>query len=164
MDKILIVISDYYEEISYKLLESALRYFVPNFEKTLFDEIRKYHASQARLVNLASYYDISQFSADIWICFVPGCLEIPIASAILKDKLNYNGLVALGCVIKGETTHYDIVCNESIGKLTEFCSINKIPLGNGILTTLDEPQAYARTQKGGEAIKACLELMKLKKI
>jgi len=103
---------------------------------------------------------------------VPGALEIPPAIAIALDAAErggrpYDGVVALGCVIRGETSHYDIVAGESARALMDIGVSRKLPVGNGILTVDTEVQARARARpdkwdKGGGAAKAALALARLK--
>ena len=85
--------------------------------------------------------------------------------AMLKGEKPYDGAVALGCVIRGETSHYDIVCNNANHWLMEVAIRNGVPLGNGILTVDTEAQALARAHgtsgKGGAAVRACLSLIEL---
>jgi 6,7-dimethyl-8-ribityllumazine synthase len=105
---------------------------------------------------------------------VPGALEIPIAIAIALDGAEtagrpYDGAVALGCVIRGETYHFDIVAGESSRALIDMAVARRLPLGNGILTTENEAQAVARANrsdmnKGGGAAEACLALVRLKRM
>jgi 6,7-dimethyl-8-ribityllumazine synthase len=102
----------------------------------------------------------------------PGALEIPAAAAMLledseKAGTPYDGIVALGCVIRGETYHFEIVAGESARALMDFSVARKIPLGNGILTTENEAQAVeradrARLDKGGDAARAALAMYRLK--
>jgi 6,7-dimethyl-8-ribityllumazine synthase len=102
---------------------------------------------------------------------VPGALEIPIAIAIAIDSAAaagrpYDGAVALGCVIRGETYHFEVVAGESSRALMDLAVNRKLPLGNGILTTENEAQAVARANrsdmnKGGGAAEACLALVRL---
>jgi 6,7-dimethyl-8-ribityllumazine synthase len=107
---------------------------------------------------------------------VPGALEIPqvLAAAIdagLFDETASNpfhGFVALGCVIRGETSHYDIVAGESARALMELSAAHAIPMGNGILTVDNEAQAIARAgvngkNKGHDAAGACLEVLRVKR-
>jgi 6,7-dimethyl-8-ribityllumazine synthase len=99
---------------------------------------------------------------------VPGALEIPPAIAIAAERGNYDGAVALGCVIQGETFHFDIVAMQSARALIDLSVALKLPAGNGILTVDNEAQALARANpsagnKGGEAAKAALALVKLKR-
>jgi 6,7-dimethyl-8-ribityllumazine synthase len=99
---------------------------------------------------------------------VPGALEIPAAIAMAEKKGGYNGYVALGCVIRGETYHFEIVSNESARGLMELAVRERLAIGNGILTVEDEAQAWARARvsegdKGGHAARACLDLIALKR-
>jgi 6,7-dimethyl-8-ribityllumazine synthase len=104
---------------------------------------------------------------------VPGALEITAAIAFAVDaatrKRNpYDGVVALGCVILGETYHFEIVSNESARGLSELALSRQLPIGNGILTVENEPQALARAggnkgNKGTEAARAALAMVKLKR-
>ena len=101
----------------------------------------------------------------------PGALEIPAAAAIALDADNgvtYEGLVALGCVIRGETFHFEIVAGESARALMDMSVARKLPLGNGILTVENEAQALersdpARGDKGGDAARAALAIAALKR-
>jgi 6,7-dimethyl-8-ribityllumazine synthase len=102
---------------------------------------------------------------------VPGALEIPIAAAIALDAAArasrpFDGLVALGCVIRGETAHFDIVAGESARALMDLGVSRRLPVGNGILTVENELQAFARARrtegdKGGEAASAALALVRI---
>lgn len=105
---------------------------------------------------------------------VPGALEIPqafaqaVAAGLFsgESKHVYAGAIVLGCVIRGETSHYDIVCNNTNHWLMETAIRNTIPVGNGVLTVDTEAQALARARggadgKGGDAARACLRLIKL---
>jgi 6,7-dimethyl-8-ribityllumazine synthase len=104
---------------------------------------------------------------------VPGALEIVPAIAIEidaaeKQKKPYDGVVALGCVIQGETFHFDIVAMQSAHALLHFSVERRLPCGNGILTTDNEAQAWARARiteqdKGGDAARATLALIALKR-
>jgi len=98
---------------------------------------------------------------------VPGALEIPAAIAIAEEAEKYDGYVALGCVIRGETTHYDYVAAESIRGLQWLAVKRKLAIGIGILTVENKPQAIERASpqkrnKGAAAAKACLALLDLK--
>jgi 6,7-dimethyl-8-ribityllumazine synthase len=103
---------------------------------------------------------------------VPGALEIPGAIAMAyeaaqKKRTPYDGVIALGCVIQGETYHFDIVSNESARGLMDL-ALRQIPVGNGILTVDNELQAQARLgggkgHKGAEAARAALAMVKLKR-
>ena len=99
---------------------------------------------------------------------VPGAFEIPTVIAFAKDSDKYQGYVALGCIIRGETTHYDYVCYESARGLNKLAMKYKLAVGNAILTVESEEQAMARASvdgrdKGGFAANACLEMLELKK-
>jgi 6,7-dimethyl-8-ribityllumazine synthase len=102
---------------------------------------------------------------------VPGALEIPqvLVAAVAagrfdEDAADYDGVVALGCVIRGETAHYDIVVNNANHWLMDVAIGQAIPVGNGILTVDTEAQAHARSRggrdgKGGDAARACFALI-----
>lgn len=97
---------------------------------------------------------------------VPGALEIPGAIAMAAESGRYDGFVALGVVIRGETYHFEVVSNESARGLMAL-TMDGIAIGNGILTVEDEAQALARARmtekdKGGEAAKAALAMLKLR--
>jgi len=99
---------------------------------------------------------------------VPGALEIPaaVAMAVASSK-KFDGYVALGCVIRGETTHYDTVANESARALMDLAVTHRLAVGNGILTVENDEQAWARARvnelnKGGAAAEAALAMIALK--
>ena len=100
---------------------------------------------------------------------VPGALEIPAAIAFAHmGQTHYDGFIALGCVIRGETTHYDIVCNESARALMDLALAENLAIGNGILTVENEDQAWDRADqnrkdKGGGAAEAALAMAALKR-
>lgn len=138
MQKILIIQAPYYQKISALLLEGAI------------EELKKYN-----------------FSFEI--IDVPGALEIPGAISIINNgqKDKYSGFIALGCVIRGETTHYDYVCQESAHGLNLMAIKKQLAIGNGILTVENESQAIIRADKnqknkGGFAAKTCVEMIKIK--
>ena len=98
---------------------------------------------------------------------VPGVLEVPVAIKYAAASGDYDGYVALGVVIRGETTHYEIVCNESARALMELGVKDKLSIGNGVQTVENSEQAWARCKmsekdKGGGAAKAMLALMGLR--
>lgn len=98
---------------------------------------------------------------------VPGALEIPPAVAMADRQSNFDGFVALGCVIRGETTHYDTVCNDSSRGLM-LLGLQGIAIGNGILTVENRQQAVVRADpadqnKGGGAAAAALHLITLRR-
>ena len=104
---------------------------------------------------------------------VPGALEIPqvfaaAAEARASGRTTFDGAVALGCVIRGETGHYDIVCNNANHWLMDVAMHHCIPVGNAILTVDARSQALARAEggingKGGDATRACLRLVEAKR-
>lgn len=109
------------------------------------------------------------------IVTVPGALEIPGAIKLAHEAGNsgrleqpFDGYVAIGCVVRGETTHYDTVCRESARGLMDLTIQHSLAVGNGIITVENEEQAWARAKpeeqdKGGIAAKACLAMIKLKR-
>ena len=118
--KYLIVIADYYKDISKGLLDSALK-LIPN-------------------------------SNIIKIVRVPGVFEIPIT--ISKNVKKYDAFLALGCVIKGQTPHFDFISQASTNAIMDISVVNKKPVGNGIITCLSMSQAKMRKKKGAEAANA----------
>ena len=139
--RFLIVEARYYEDISAMLLEGA---------KTAF----------------------AKAGASFDLVSVPGALEIPLALAIALDhaaasKRPFDGAVALGCVIRGETHHFEIVANESARALMQISLARKLAFGNGVLTVENEAQAVSRADprqcdKGGDAARAALSIHLLK--
>tara|TARA_B100000579_G_scaffold354842_1_gene309998 strand:+ start:337 stop:723 length:387 start_codon:yes stop_codon:yes gene_type:complete len=115
--KILIVIADYYKNISKGLLNSA----------------------KIEIKN----------SFSIKVIYVPGVFEIPVT--ISKNLNKYNGFIALGCVIKGKTPHFDFISKASIETIMKLSINSKKPIGNGIITCLNMKQAIERKAKGKEA-------------
>ena len=111
---------------------------------------------------------IATANATADVVTVPGALEIPAAITMaIKGSVKYDGYVALGCVIRGETTHYDTVANESARGLMDLAVAFAVPIGNGILTVENEAQAWARARvseqnKGGTATEAALRMIALK--
>jgi 6,7-dimethyl-8-ribityllumazine synthase len=107
--------------------------------------------------------------ADVTRVSVPGVLEIPAAlamalAAMESGQADFDGFVLLGCVIRGETSHYDIVANESARAVMELVIDAALPLGNGILTVENREQAWARADvqqknKGGAAAQAALDMI-----
>jgi 6,7-dimethyl-8-ribityllumazine synthase len=99
---------------------------------------------------------------DITVASVPGALETPLALQQMAQSGDYDALVALGAVIRGETYHFEIVANESAAGLSSVALEFGIPVGNGILTCESEAQALARMDtKGYEAAQAALEMANL---
>lgn len=112
--------------------------------------------------------------ADCDVVTVPGALEVPAVIAIAEEGghrpagVRYDGYVALGVVIRGETHHFDIVANESARGLMDLAIGKRLAIGNGILTVEDEAQAWVRARvgegdKGGGAAEACLAMIALKR-
>ena len=99
---------------------------------------------------------------------VPGAFEIPAAVQMAVQTGSYDGYVALGCVIRGETTHYDYVCGESARGLQDLAIRHAIAIGYGIITVENEAQAWDRARvdrqdKGGGAARACLDMLALRR-
>ncbi|HEY0223695.1 MAG TPA: 6,7-dimethyl-8-ribityllumazine synthase [Pseudolabrys sp.] len=135
--------------------------------KFLIVEARYYeNIAAALLLGAGRVLDAAGATYDV--ITVPGALEIPAAIAMAFDAkgASYDGAVALGCVIQGQTYHFDIVCNESARGLMDL-SLRGVPLGNGILTVDNEAQAFVRSSeernKGGEAARAALAMAALKR-
>ena len=118
--KILIVVSNYYKEISKTLVKSTIKK-MNNFAK-------------------------------VKIIKVPGVFEIPVT--IVKNIKKYDGIIALGCIIKGETPHFDFISKSSINAIMKISVDYRKPIGNGILTCLNMIQAKKRSKKGAEAAEA----------
>lgn len=137
MPHLLIVEARYYDELSDALLEGA----------------------RTALIGAGASFDIVT---------VPGALEIPAAIAFaVEGQREYDGYVALGCVIRGETHHFDIVANESSRGLMDLAIGRGLAIGNGILTVENEGQAWARARrsegdKGGFAAKAALAMIDIR--
>jgi len=123
--KFLIVIANYYRDISKGLLLSSKK-FLPKGSKLKIIE-------------------------------VPGVFEIPIT--IKKNIKRYDAFIALGCVIKGQTPHFDFISQASINAIMNLSIVNKKPIGNGIITCLSLKQAKVRKKKGAEATKAVLSIL-----
>ena len=124
MKKILIVLADYYEDISSSLLKSAKN-------------------------------NLNNFS--LKIIKVPGVFEIPIT--ISKNIKKYDAFIALGCVIKGETPHFDFISSASTQAIMNLSVDSKKPIGNGIITCLNMDQAKVRGKKGKEAALAVISVL-----
>ena len=123
--KYLIVLADYYKEISNGLLTSALK-IIPKTSK-------------------------------IKIIKVPGVFEIPVT--ISKNLNKYDAFIALGCVIKGQTPHFDFISQASTDAIMRLSVESRKPIGNGIITCLNMSQARARKKKGAEAAKAVISVL-----
>ena len=123
--KILIVVADYYKDISNGLLNSANLKLSKNFI--------------TKIIN------------------VPGAFEIPIM--IAKNIKKFDGFIALGCVIKGETPHFDFISQAATNAIMNLGIEFKKPIGNGIITCLNMKQAIARKKKGAEAASAVISVL-----
>ena len=100
--------------------------------------------------------------ADIRHVSVPGALEIPVALKAMADSGDFDALIALGCVIRGETYHFELVCNESGAGVTRVALDHQIPVANAILTVENEAQAWARAEeKGRDAARVAVEMANL---
>tara|TARA_B100001250_G_scaffold357227_1_gene332829 strand:- start:327 stop:707 length:381 start_codon:yes stop_codon:yes gene_type:complete len=124
MKKILIVLADYYEDISSNLLKSTKN-------------------------------NLNNFS--VKIVKVPGVFEIPVT--ISKNIKKYDAFIALGCVIKGETPHFDFISTASTKAIMDLSVNSKKPIGNAIITCLSMKQARARSNKGKEAANAVVSVL-----
>jgi 6,7-dimethyl-8-ribityllumazine synthase len=103
-------------------------------------------------------------SQDITVATVPGALELPLVLQAMAQSRRVDALVALGCVIRGETYHFEVVSNESARGIADVQLATGVPIANGVLTTEDDDQALARmAQKGGEAAQAAIEMANLLK-
>lgn len=99
---------------------------------------------------------------NITLVQVPGALEVPIALQGLADNLKYDALIALGCIIRGETYHFELVANESGAGVSRVGLDYKVPIANAILTVENMAQAVARqTEKGRDAARAAVEMANL---
>ncbi|HWI78654.1 MAG TPA: 6,7-dimethyl-8-ribityllumazine synthase [Ramlibacter sp.] len=93
---------------------------------------------------------------------VPGALEVPVALQAMAEKGGYDALVALGCVIRGETYHFELVANESAAGVTRVALDYQLPVANAILTTENLEQAVARqSEKGRDAARVAVEMCQL---
>jgi 6,7-dimethyl-8-ribityllumazine synthase len=117
---------------------------------------------------------IEAYGAEYDVITVSSALQIPTAIALAEDAgqgpvgVRYDGYVALGCVIRGETYHFELVSNETARGLQDLGIGRRLPIGFGVLAVDDEPQAWARAKvsegdRGGAAAKACLETIALKR-
>ena len=124
MKKILIVLANYYEDISSVLLKNAKN-------------------------------NLNNFS--IKVIKVPGVFEIPVT--ISKNIKKYDAFIALGCVIKGETPHFDFISSAATQAIMNLSVNSKKPIGNGVITCLNMKQAKARGKKGKEAAQAVISVL-----
>jgi 6,7-dimethyl-8-ribityllumazine synthase len=140
--------------------------------RILVVEARFYDAIGAMLLEGATAA-IEAAGSNATMVSVPGALEIPAAMAMSLDAAAnmarpFDGAVALGCIIRGETYHFEIVAHESARALMDMSVQRKFPIGNGVLTVENEAQALARADprqfdKGGDAARAALALIRLQR-
>ena len=140
--KVLIVVADYYKDISNELIKGATEYLDSKSDKEVFVG-----------AGIDCEYQISKVS---------GAFEIPFFIDLTKDL--YDGFIALGCIIRGETYHFEVISNEVTRKLMDLSIDIEKPIGFGILTCENIKQALERSDpdkgnKGAEAAKACASLM-----
>lgn len=130
--------------------------------------ISPYYRGVADMMQRGAEAAAGEAGATLDRIFVPGAFEIPAAIAHAARSKRYDGFVALGCVVRGETSHYDYVCGESARGLMELATRDGVAIGYGILTvdTLEQAEARAdpaRGDKGGEATKAALAMVLIKR-
>ncbi len=101
--------------------------------------------------------------ADISLHTVPGALEVPLALEALARRGGVDALVALGCIVRGETYHFELVANESGAGVTRVGLDHRLPIANAILTVENEAQAWARIDKGRDAAQVAVEMACLMK-
>jgi 6,7-dimethyl-8-ribityllumazine synthase len=106
--------------------------------------------------------EAKKLGAQSSVVSVPGALEIPVVLQWLAQSGQFDALVAIGAVIRGETYHFEVVANESARGVMEVALESGLPIANGILTTEDEAQAEARLDKGAEAVRVAVEMAKLR--
>jgi 6,7-dimethyl-8-ribityllumazine synthase len=140
---------------------------LPSFDKPvkLLIVVAPYYRDIADQLVAGARAMAAKAGAEADLIEVPGALEIPSAIALAHRLADYDGYVALGCVIRGETTHYDTVCNDSSRGLT-MLGLQGVCIGNGILTVENRDQAVVRAEaagqdKGGGAAAAALHLIAL---
>jgi 6,7-dimethyl-8-ribityllumazine synthase len=140
---------------------------LPRFDKPvkLLIVVAPYYKDIADNLVVGAKAVAAEASADVEVAEVPGALEIPTAIRLALGQEDFDGFVALGCVIRGETTHYDTVCNDSSRGLM-LLGLDGICIGNGILTVEGRAQAEVRADpkgqnKGGGAAAAALHLIAL---
>lgn len=100
-------------------------------------------------------------AAALPVLWVPGCIELPIAAQAVIEAENVDAIVALGCVIRGDTTHHEHVGGQCAAGLTRVSLESGVPIAFGVLTTNDHAQALARAGKGREAAETALEMANL---
>lgn len=139
----------------------------PTFDKPvkLLIVIAPYYRAIADELLAGAKAEVEAAGATCEVVEVPGALEVPTAIGIADRRSNFDGYVALGCVIRGETTHYETVCNDS-SRALQLLGLQGLCIGNGILTVENQEQARVRAEaagqnKGGGAAAAALHLIAL---
>ena len=139
----------------------------PEFDKPvkLLIVVSPYYKDIADNMVAGAVAEIEAVGGSYEVVEVPGALEVPTAIGISDRASNFDGYVALGCVIRGETTHYDTVCNDS-SRALQLLGLQGLCIGNGILTVENRQQAEVRADpkdqnKGGGAAAAALHLIAL---
>jgi 6,7-dimethyl-8-ribityllumazine synthase len=140
--------------------------------RALIVEARFYDDIQDALLD-GAVAELKQAGVGHDIVTVPGALEIPAAIAIALDAAErsgkpYDAVIALGCVVRGDTIHFEIVATESSRALMDLSVQRRVPLGNGIVTVNTDAQAWARARvselnKGGDAARAALAMLRIKR-
>lgn len=130
--------------------------------------VSPYYRGVANMMQRGAEAAAEQAEATLDRIFVPGAFEIPAAIAHAARSKRYDGFVALGCVVRGETSHYDYVCGESARGLMNLATFEGLAIGYGVLTVESLEQAEARADptrgdKGGEAVKAALAMVAIKR-
>ena len=135
MKKILIVSANYYMLIASEMYHEA---------KTALDESMNPLTGRKQNIKYK-------------LIHVPGVFEIPVV--ISKNVKKYDGFIALGCIIKGETPHFDFISRATTQAIMNLSVDSKKPIGNGIITCLNKKQAQARSKKGREAVQAVISVL-----
>jgi 6,7-dimethyl-8-ribityllumazine synthase len=137
------------------------------YMKTILIVEAPYYEKISEELSLGAIEEIKKSGFAYEKLIVSGAFEIPAAINFASQSKKYSGFIALGCVIRGETTHYDYVCGESARGLMDLSLQKNLAIGFGILTVENEKQAMARASrkkynKGAEAAKACIEMIEIK--
>ena len=125
-----------------------------------------YYQHIDRMLVDSACQELSKQHIDYDIISVSGALEIPIALHMVINHQQFHGAILCGCVIRGETSHYDYVCQESIAGITRLAIDYQFPIGNAILTVENEQQAVTRADpkqknKAADAVTACINLLQI---
>jgi 6,7-dimethyl-8-ribityllumazine synthase len=124
--------------------------------------ISRYYAEIAELLEQGAKAELAEAGVDATWVEVPGAFEIPAALAMAWQSGRFDGAVVFGCVIRGETSHYDLVCEHCTTGVGQLAVVEHVPLGFGLLTTENEAQALVRAKsKGRESVQACLALLRV---